>query len=175
MEQPNYTTEKKKYKHILYEDRIIIERMLGVGRELSDIIEVIGCSPKTLDREIKRGTWEYLDGKTYEKKSKYSWDVGQRKHYEKSKNKGRYAKINDSPELRAFLEKLIKKEKYSPEAALLKAKSEGFAVDISAQCVIRIGTGIPNRLLGGGVEFVKVQATNRLLECREFLAVEVLR
>ena len=56
MEQSNYSTNRKKYKHILYEYRIIIERMLGVGRKLSDIIEVIGCSPKTLDREIKRVT-----------------------------------------------------------------------------------------------------------------------
>ena len=27
---------------------------------MSDIIDVIGCSEKTLKREIKRGTWEYL-------------------------------------------------------------------------------------------------------------------
>jgi hypothetical protein len=52
----------------------------------------------------------------------YSWGVAQRNHEERDKNKGRYAKIDDMPELRGYPEKQIKKEKYSPEAALLKAK-----------------------------------------------------
>ena len=137
MEQSNYTTdyttEKKKYKHILRDDRYVIEQMLNARCDKTAIIAVIGCSRKTFDREIKRGTWEYLDGKTYEMKSKYSWDVAQRKHDENAKNKGRYAKINDMPELRMFLERQIKKEKYSPEAALMRAKSEGYAVEISVK------------------------------------------
>ena len=115
------------------DDRYVIEQMLNAGKKMSDIIDVIGCSEKTLKREIKRGTWEYLDGSTYEIKPKYSWDVAQRKHDEKAKNKGRYAKINDMPELRKFIEKLIKKEKYSPEAALMKAKENGYTVEISTK------------------------------------------
>lgn len=133
MEQSNYTTEKKKNKHILQKDRYVIEQMLNAGYEKADIIAVIGCSAKTFKREIIRGTWEYLDGKTYETKSKYSWDVAQRKHDENAKNKGRYAKINDLPELRNFIEKKIKKEKYSPEAALMAAKSAGYTVAISVK------------------------------------------
>ena len=133
MEQSNYTTEKKKYKHILRDDRYVIEQMLNAGQEKPAIIAVIGCSAKTLEREIERGTWEYLDGQTYEMKTKYSWDVAQRKHDENVKNKGRYAKINDMPELRAFLEEQIKKHKYSPEAALMKAKEMGYTVEISVK------------------------------------------
>ena len=60
MEQFNYTTKKKEYKHILRDDRYVIEQMLNAGKKMSDIIDVIGCSEKTLKREIKRGTWEYL-------------------------------------------------------------------------------------------------------------------
>ena len=82
MEQFNYTTKKKEYKHILRDDRYVIEQMLNAGKKMSDIIDVIGCSEKTLKREIKRGTWEYLDGSTYKIKPKYSWDVAQRKHDE---------------------------------------------------------------------------------------------
>jgi len=37
------------------------------------------------------------------------------------------------PELRAFLEKQIKKCKYSPEAALMKAKEKGYRVEISVK------------------------------------------
>jgi len=133
MEQYHYTTEKKKYKHILRDDRYVIEQMLNAKQDKTAIITVIGCTAKTLDREIKRGTWEYLDHRTYEMGTKYSWDVAQRKHDEKAKNKGRYAKINDMPELREFLEIQIKKNNYSPEAALLKAKEMGYTVEISVK------------------------------------------
>jgi IS30 family transposase len=133
MEQSNYTTNRKKHKHILEKDRYTIEQMLNAGREIPDIVDIIGCSERTLKREIKRGTWEYLDGKTYEIKTKYSWDVAQRKHDENAKNKGRYAKINDVPELRKFIENQIKTHKYSPEAALMKAKNEGDEVEISVK------------------------------------------
>jgi len=133
MEQDNSTTERKKYKHILRDDRYVIEQMLNAGQDNEAIIEVIGCTVKTLEREIRRGTWEYLDGATYEYKTKYSWDVAQCKHEETARNKGRYAKINDQPELREFIEDQIKNEKYSPEAALFKAREQGFEVDISVK------------------------------------------
>jgi len=133
MEQGNSTTTRKKHKHILEKDRYTIELMLKAGHKEAVIAETIGCTPKTLEREIKRGTWDCLDWKTYEIKPKYSWDVAQRKHEESAKNKGRYAKINDMPELRVFLEKQIKKHKYSPEAALEQAKNEGYTVEISVK------------------------------------------
>ena len=134
MEQGNCNTKTRKaYKHILEKDRYTIEVMLEAGHSEEEIAKVIGCTPRTLKREIERGTWEYWDGKRYELKSKYSWDVAQRKHDEKGQNKGRYAKISNMPGLRVFLEEQIKKHKYSPEAALLKAKEEGYTVEISVK------------------------------------------
>ena len=116
MEQGNYTTERKKHKHILRDDRYVIERMLNAGQSKGAIISVIGCTLKTLEREIKKGTWQKLNGATGECEDIYSWDVAQRKHEENAKNKGRYSKINDTPDLRVFLEEQIKRHKYSPEA-----------------------------------------------------------
>jgi len=133
MEQANCTTERKKHKHILRDDRYVIEQMLNAGQEKTAILRVIGCTEKTLRREIARGTWRYLDGSTYEIKEKYSWDVAQRQHEAAGRNKGRYAKINDMPELRKFLEVQIKKHEYSPEAALNKAKEKGYIVEISVK------------------------------------------
>ncbi len=133
MEQTNCNTQRKKHKHILQEDRYVIERMLNAEQPKLTITEVIGCTKKTLEREIKRGTWQRLNGETYEYESVYSWDVAQRKHEEKAKNKGRYTKINNDPKLRKFLETKIKKHKYSPEAALTKAKEEGFEVEITVK------------------------------------------
>jgi IS30 family transposase len=133
MEQDNPTTARKKHKHILCKDRYTIELMLNAGHEKAAIAATIGCTMKTLKREIKRGTWDCLDGKTYEIKPKYSHDVAQRKHEESASNKGRYAKINNMPELRIYLEDQIKRHKYSPEAALLKAQEEGYTVEISVK------------------------------------------
>ena len=133
MEQNNCNTTRKKHKHILRDDRYVIEQMLRAKQEKATIIEVIGCTTKTLEREIERGTWQRLNGSTYEYEKVYSWDVAQQKHEETSKNKGRYAKINDAPKLRKFLETQIKKHKYSPEAALTKAKEKGFAVEITVK------------------------------------------
>jgi len=133
MEQGNCNTKRKKHKHILRNDRYVIEQMLNAGQKQEAIIEVIGCTGKTLKREIEQGTWRYLDAKKYEYKEKYSWDVSQRKHEEKGRNKGRYAKINDYPELRRFIEKQIKKHRYSPEAALTKAKEAGYTIEITVK------------------------------------------
>lgn len=133
MEQVNCNTKRKKHKHILQKDRYVIEQMLKAKQTKENILAVIGCTSKTLEREIKRGTWQHLNGATYEYEEVYSWDVAQRRHEEKAKNKGRYAKINDMPELREFLEEQIKKQKYSPEAALSKAKEQGFIVEISVK------------------------------------------
>lgn len=133
MEQVNCNTERKKHKHILRDDRYVIEQMLNGKQSKAAISTVIGCTAKTLKREIERGSWQRLNGETYEYECVYSWDVAQRKHEEKGKNKGRYAKINDAPELRRYLESQIKKQKYSPEAALMKAKEEGFTVEITVK------------------------------------------
>jgi len=133
MEQANCNTKRKKHKHILRDDRYVIEQMLNAKQTKKIIAQVIGCTEKTLLREIERGTHQYLDSTTYEFREKYSWDVAQRKHEENGQNKGRYAKISDMPELRAFLAEQIKKHKYSPEAALLKAKEEGYGVEISVK------------------------------------------
>ena len=133
MEQVNCITARKKHKHILQADRYTIEQMLKAGHDEAAIAATIGCTRKTLGREIERGTWQRLNGTTYEYEEVYSHDVAQRKHEANGANKGRYAKINDMPELRAFIEVQIKKHKYSPAAALQEAKKEGFSVEISVK------------------------------------------
>jgi len=133
MEPLNCNTTRKKHKHILQKDRYVIEQMLNAKQEKAAIIMVIGCNAKTLTREIERGTWQRLKGETYEYESVYSWDVAQRKHEEKGKSKGRYSKINDMPELRKYIETQIKKHKYSPEAALIRAKEAGIKVEITVK------------------------------------------
>ena len=136
MSQDNYSIKRKKHKHILENDRITIENMLTARCKKSEIARVIGCTERTLRREIKRGSWEKLNS-DYTTELVYSFDVGQRKHEEKAKNKGPYTKINDAPKLRKYLENMIKNEKYSPEATLNKIKEENlsFEIEISTKTV----------------------------------------
>ncbi len=136
MSQNDYNTKRKKHKHISENDRITIENMLKAGCKKKEIARVIGCTDRTLRREIARGSWEKLNS-DYTIQLVYSYDVGQRTHEQSAKNKGPYAKINDAPKLRKYLEKKIKKEKYSPEAALNKIKEENlsFEIEISAKTV----------------------------------------
>jgi IS30 family transposase len=111
-------------------DRIRIETMLRAGTELRVIATLIGCTERTLKREIERGTWLRRDGKTWEDIATYSYDVAERRSRESAKNKGRYPKLNDCSELRAFLEEKIRGEKYSPAAALKAAEEAGHEVPI---------------------------------------------
>ena len=123
---------KKKCKHILWEDRIVIEKMLFAYSSEDEIIKVIGCSKRTFKREIKRGTVT-LRNSDETTREEYSATAAQAIHEKNGANKGAYAKINNAPELRKFLENKIKKEKFSPYAALETAKQEGFKVDFSVK------------------------------------------
>ena len=136
MEQSNNNTRRKKHKHILWKERITIEAMLKAECDIGEIARVIGCCEKTIKREIRLGTWVKKD---YEWRDVeiYTADYAQREHDKKAKNKGPYCKINDAPELRKYLENKIKKEHYSPEAALMSAKTSGmeFEIDISVKTI----------------------------------------
>jgi IS30 family transposase len=134
MDREMITQKRKAYKHILEKDRIVIEQMLAARVEQEEIARVIGCTARTLTREIQRGLCEQLDSELRQKYVYYA-DYAQRKHAEKARNKGPYPKLNDAPELRKRLETAIKKEKCSPYAALEIAKAEGFTVEISVKTV----------------------------------------
>ncbi|MDR0915872.1 MAG: IS30 family transposase, partial [Oscillospiraceae bacterium] len=134
MEKSIITQRRKEYKHILRDDRITIEKLLRARVEHAEIARIIGCSGRTLTREIERGMCEQLESELT-RKLVYFADYGERKHAEKARNKGPYPKLNDASKLRERIEKAIKEEKCSPYAALEKAKEEGFAVEVSVKTV----------------------------------------
>ena len=121
-----------KKQHISEKDRVKIEALVGVKCKPAEIAEQIGCSERTIKREIKRGTVKLITSELIYYET-YKADYAQAQHEKRAKNKGRYAKINNNPELRKYVENKIKKEKYSPEAALLSAKNDGIEVDISVK------------------------------------------
>lgn len=131
--ESSVNTGRKKYHHITYEDRVQIEGYVKMGLKAAEIAELIGCSERSIKRELAN-TWEEKQSDwTY--KPRYTYDYAQMRHEERGAKKGRRGKLTEQPTLAAYLEKKIKKESYSPEAALFEAKNEGLEVDISVKAV----------------------------------------
>lgn len=131
MSQLNYTTENKKGQHLNYEERQKMEVLLKAGLKNSEIARILGNrSERTIRREKSLGMVELLNS-DYTTRLEYSADVAQKYHDERSKNKGPRLKIGSNFKLVKFIEDKIGNEKFSPYAALEKAKTEeGIEVNI---------------------------------------------
>lgn len=122
MSHLNYTAENKKGQHLTYVERQKIEVLLKAGHKKSEIAKLLGNrSERTIRREVSLGTVELLNS-NYTTRKEYSADAAQKKHDERSRAKGPRLKIGNNFALVEMLEDKIKNEKYSPYAALEKAK-----------------------------------------------------
>jgi IS30 family transposase len=132
MADTSVTQGRKNHKHISEEDQIVIERMLRAGCEMTQIVAAIGCTARTLRREIARGSCEQMDTQLVVRRV-YLADFARQTRASRAKNKGRHAKLSAAPALRAYVEKKIKRGRHSPYAALMAAKSAGLTVEISTK------------------------------------------
>ena len=124
MDRLNYTTKRAKGKHLNYEDRIKIETLSKIGMKSEKIASEIGCSGRTVRRELKEGEVELLNSDLTIRKE-YSADKGQQKHDYKATAKGPMLKIGNDYKLVNEIERLIIKEKMSPYAAAQYIKNSG--------------------------------------------------
>ncbi len=56
MAQVDNTIIKLKYKHLIKEDRVLIEYMLKIGKTKSDISRELDVNRSTVSKEVKKGT-----------------------------------------------------------------------------------------------------------------------
>ncbi len=132
MGQDNHTTGCKRWKQLSEKERYKIEGFLSEGYKPEEIARILGRHRRTIEREIKRGTftlrWEnpYASRnpavKDYLEEEEYAADVGQRGAQENAANKGRGLKIGHDHKLARHLEKRIGKDHYSPDAAIGEIK-----------------------------------------------------
>ena len=124
-------------KHLTRDDRIAIESLLKAKVSVSDIAAVIGCSRRTVYREMKRGLCEQLDGRTFKTFTVYSYQLAQsRADKMNDLHKGRPLKL--CPELAEHLEDYIGSKHYSPAAAVREILLQGLALPlVSANTVYR--------------------------------------
>ena len=135
MDRLNNNTKREKGKHLNYEERIKIEALSKTGMKSEEIGRQIGCSGRTVRRELQKGKVELLNS-DLSTRWEYSADVGQQKHEYAGTAKGPMLKIGNDYELEKYIEKLIIEEKMSPYAAAEKIKAdERFKVKISYKTI----------------------------------------
>ena len=132
MEQKNYTTEKRKWKHLSEKDRYKIEALSQQGLTPAEIGKALvpQRDRRTIERELARGRTLQRNSDLTEK-TVYLADVGQRKYDEKAANKGRGLKIGHDHKLAKHIEDKIKNERWSPDAVIGNIKTEGLVFQTS--------------------------------------------
>lgn len=115
MSHLDYITKNRKGKHLNYEERIKIEALSKIGMKSEEIAKHIGCSGRTVRRELAKGKIELLNS-DLTTRIEYSADIGQQKHDYAATSKGPALKIGNDYELVKYIENLIIQEKMSPYA-----------------------------------------------------------
>lgn len=135
MERLNNNTKRRKGKHLNYEERIKIEALSKAGMKSERIAKEIGCSGRTIRRELEKGKVELLNS-DLTTRIEYSADIGQQKHDYASTNKGPMLKIGNDYELVEEIERLIIEEKMSPYAVAETVNNSGrFKITISYKTI----------------------------------------
>lgn len=131
-----------KYKHLTYNDRLIIERMINQRKfSKQDIASAIGCSVRTIYYEIKRATYEHLNH-DYTRENRYCPEEAERLYREKLSLKGKTPLLLNSSSLKTYISYMLKTHKYSPEAILFEVEKSSNNFDINIKSVNTIYNGI---------------------------------
>lgn len=115
---------KKHFKHLTFNDRLTIEKMLKVGDKPTKIAKALDKHRSSIYREINRGRYIHTNS-DLTTEERYSPDIAQEKYRESLKAKGPDLKIGNDQEYADYLEEKIAGEGYSPEAALGEIEEKG--------------------------------------------------
>lgn len=128
--------ERKQYKHLTYRDRLRIEIYLREKQSSAEIAAKIGVSQRTIQREIKRGQVQQLNGATWEYYWRYDADVAQNGYRTRQEGKGPTLKIGHNHALAAKIEAQIR-EKRSPDviAHWTRVHESEFGISLSTQTI----------------------------------------
>lgn len=130
----NYTKENKKYKHLTYVERTMIERWYNRDQlSKKEIAERLDKSERTIRREIKRGLTKNLTSELIEIKV-YSADIAHKEYMSNLEAKGQELKIGSNIEIVKKIEEMIKEEKKSPEVIAYELNKKGL-IEISARTI----------------------------------------
>ena len=113
------------FKHLTITDRIRIEKWLKDGLKVREISEKLRVDPSTVYRELKRGSYDRLNGTTWELIQTYSPDIAEQRYQAHLREKGPNLKIGKDHELAEYIERTIIDKDCSPAAVYGYAREEG--------------------------------------------------
>lgn len=129
-------------KHLSWNDRLIIERMLLDKKfTIRDISKAIGVSVMTIYNEKKRARYMHKNS-DWTFTDRYSPDIAQKRYEDNMKVKGRVSKLKEDSKLKSYIEKCIVEKGYSPKAILLEIKVKGLVFDTEIKSVNTIYNAI---------------------------------
>ena len=131
----NYNKKSKKYKHITYAERTMIETWYNQDhKSKKEIAMLLHKSERTIRREIKRGMVK-LRGYDWTEKEEYSARVAQDKYDFGMTSKGPELKLDSDIELVNHIEKEIIEQHKSPEVVSKELKENGFDIEITGRTI----------------------------------------
>lgn len=136
MGQEHCIVKTRKNKHLNYRERLQIEIMLKEKKKSSEIATALSCSKRTIEREIKRGIVQKLNGSTWLYYSVYDADFAHNDYISKRGSSGPSLKIGHDHKLCEEIEKQIKL-KYSPDiiAQNISKRADKFKVTLSTRTI----------------------------------------
>lgn len=117
MEQKYCSIKKKKYQHLSISERIKLEALIGIKKEVKEIARILQRDKSTIYREIQRGTVIRLQSDLSEKTA-YRGHVGQANYVKLGKNKERSLKIGKDHQLEEHIRQRLLEDRYSPDAII---------------------------------------------------------
>lgn len=120
----NCTRNNKKYKHLNYQERLMIERWINKDNKSNkEIAELLDKSDRTIRRERKRGKViirDYL----WKEVVQYSATIAQEAYEYNLRDKGKELKIGSNLDLVDEITRLLIEEKKSPEVVQVELNLE---------------------------------------------------
>ncbi len=121
----------KNHRQLDYNDRIKIEALYSAKHTPKEIAKQMEVHISTIYRELKRGEYQRLDGRTWIYYTTYSAEVAQKDHDYKQSSKGAPLKIGNDHNLAAYIETMIIEHKQSPDAVIGRIRCKGITFDTS--------------------------------------------
>ncbi len=131
----NYNKKIKKYKHITFAERTMIETWYNCDKKSKKEISVLlHKSERTIRREINRGLVKVLN---YDLTDKYEYSarIAQRKYEYGMTSKGPELKLDQDHKLVKHIEKEIYENRKSPEVVAIQLSEYGFNIKLSGRTI----------------------------------------
>lgn len=123
--------KEKHHRQLKHKDRIKIEALYKANISKKAIAVQLGVHVSTVYRELKRGEYKRLHGKTWLYYTTYSADIAEKDYKYKQTSKGAPLKIANDHNLAKYIETMIVEHKQSPDAVLGRIRAQGLTFDTS--------------------------------------------